>query len=77
MRSLASLAAVLFLGLSPDTTPAPSATVTPAPPPQMIDLRMLRYKISAGDLYSAESILETHRAESGEECSSLHGHCPR
>lgn len=65
MRRLAALAAVLFLGLSPDPTPTPSA---PAPtPPPMIDLRMLRYKISAGDLYSAESILETHRAESGED----------
>ena len=66
MRRLASLAAVLFLGLSPDTTPTPSP-VTPSAPPPMIDLRMLRLKISAGDLYSAESILETHRAESGED----------
>ncbi|HYX19492.1 MAG TPA: TlpA disulfide reductase family protein [Thermoanaerobaculia bacterium] len=65
MRRLAALAAVLFLGLSPDTTPTPPAT--PAAPPSMIDLRMLRFKISAGDLYSAESILETHRAESGED----------
>jgi thiol-disulfide isomerase/thioredoxin len=65
MRRLAALAAVLFLGLSPDTTPTPSAP--PPTPPPMIDLRMLRFKISAGDLYSAESILETHRAESGED----------
>jgi thiol-disulfide isomerase/thioredoxin len=65
MRRFAPLAAALVLGLAPDTTPSP----TPAPPapPPMMDLRMLRFKISAGDLYSAESILETHRAESGED----------
>jgi thiol-disulfide isomerase/thioredoxin len=33
----------------------------------MIDLRFIRYKISAGDLPSAESILEVHRAEKGED----------
>lgn len=67
MRSLAPLAAVLLLGLAPDPVPTPSPSATPAPPPTMLDLRMLRLKVSAGDLYSAESILETHRAESGED----------
>ncbi len=67
MRRLAALAAVLFLGLSPDPTPTPAPPVAPPAPPPMIDLRMLRFKISTGDLYSAESILETHRAESGED----------
>jgi thiol-disulfide isomerase/thioredoxin len=73
MRRLAALAAVLLLGLSPDATPTPPAGATPTPPPPMIDLRMLRFKISAGDLYSAESILETHRAESGEDGEYLLG----
>ena len=44
--------------------PAPSPAPTPAP---NIDVRMIRLKISAGDLSSAESILEVHRAELGED----------
>jgi thiol-disulfide isomerase/thioredoxin len=32
---------------------------------------MLRFKISAGDLPSAESILETHRAEKGDDAETL------
>jgi thiol-disulfide isomerase/thioredoxin len=40
---------------------------TPTPRPAMDDLRFLRMKISAGDLPSAESILEVHRAEKGED----------
>jgi len=65
MTRLAPLALALFLGLGPD--PSPTPTTTPAAPPAMIDLRFLRMKISAGDLYSAESILQTHRAEKGED----------
>jgi thiol-disulfide isomerase/thioredoxin len=66
MKSLAPVALVFLLGLAPE--PTPTAAPTPAPtPPQMIDLRFLRMKISAGDLYSAESILETHRSEKGED----------
>lgn len=65
MTRLAPLALVLTLGLAPD--PSPTPTAAPAAPPAMIDLRFLRMKISAGDLYSAESILETHRAEKGED----------
>jgi len=37
----------------------------------MTDLRFLRFKISAGDLPSAESILETHRAERGDDAETL------
>ncbi len=37
------------------------------------DVRMIRYKISAGDLPSAESILEAHRAEKGEDADYLLG----
>ena len=57
---------------SPATTPAPAAPV-PAPPPSDLDVRMIRLKISAGDLPSAESILEVHRAEKGEDGDYLLG----
>jgi peroxiredoxin len=46
---------------------APSPTPAPTPPPPNIDVRMIRLKISAGDLPSAESILEVHREEQGED----------
>jgi peroxiredoxin len=39
----------------------------------MDDLRFLRYKISAGDLPSAESILEVHRAAKGEDAEYVYG----
>src|SRR5262249_27010553 len=45
----------------------------PAAPPAVDDVRMIRYKISAGDLPSAESILEYHRAEKGEDGDYLLG----
>lgn len=51
----------------PALTPPPQ---TPAPPD---DVRMIRLKISAGDLPSAESILEVHRAEKGEDGDYLLG----
>jgi len=73
MRRLAPLAVVLVLGLAPEPTPSPAPAATPTPPASMIDLRMLRFKISAGDLDSAESILETHRAESGEDVEYVLG----
>src|SRR5262249_22935082 len=73
MRRLAPLAVVLALGLSPDTPPTPSPTPPPQQPPTMLDLRMLRFKISAGDLYSAESILEWHKAEKGEDAEYVLG----
>ena len=53
-------------------TPAPTpAHQPPAPAPD--DVRMIRLKISAGDLPSAESILEYHRAEKGEDGDYLLG----
>lgn len=52
---------------TPAQTPPPQA---PAPPD---DVRMIRLKISAGDLPSAESILEVHRAEKGEDGDYLMG----
>ena len=55
------------------TPPQPTpAQQTPAPPPAL-DVRMIRLKISAGDLPSAESILEYHRAEKGEDGDYLLG----
>jgi thiol-disulfide isomerase/thioredoxin len=60
--------------------PAAAAEQPPAqtPPPQTsappdLDVRMIRLKISAGDLPSAESILEVHRAEKGEDGDYLLG----
>ena len=54
------------------------AQLTPTPPPAApapadLDVRMIRLKISAGDLPSAESILEYHRAEKGEDGDYLLG----
>jgi peroxiredoxin len=51
----------------------PAPTPTPTPRPAMDDLRFLRYKISAGDLPSAESILEVHRAAKGEDAEYVYG----
>jgi thiol-disulfide isomerase/thioredoxin len=73
---LLSIAGVSALAQTPPPTPTPSpspaAGPAPAPtPPQMVDLRFLRFKISAGDLPSAESILETHRAEKGDDAEAL------
>lgn len=53
--------------------PSPPPATTPAPPPPPDAVRMIRYKISAGDLPSAESILEVHRAEKGEDNDYLMG----
>ncbi|HEY6930127.1 MAG TPA: TlpA disulfide reductase family protein [Thermoanaerobaculia bacterium] len=69
MNAAATSLAVLLAfavanAVAQEATPAP----TPAPtPPPNIDVRMIRYKISAGDLPSAESILEYHKREEGED----------
>jgi len=55
---------------APPTTPA-TTPVAPSSPPD--DVRMIRYKISAGDLPSAESILEYHEAEKGQDGDYLLG----
>ena len=77
LLGLAGVPALAQTGPSP-ATPVPAATPvaaqTPAAaatPPPMTDLRFLRLKISAGDLSSAESILETHRAEKGDDAEAL------
>ena len=45
-------------------SPSPAPSPTPVP---NIDVRMIRLKVSAGDLESAESILEYHRDEYGQD----------
>lgn len=65
----ALLAAVLAAAVSFAQQPSP----TPPARPEMLDLRFIRMKISAGDLPSAESILEVHRAEKGEDGEYLLG----
>jgi hypothetical protein len=72
MRAWRLLPLVFLLTLSAAAqTPPPQST--PAPPPPPDDVRMIRYKISAGDLPSAESILEYHKAEKGEDGDYLLG----
>jgi thiol-disulfide isomerase/thioredoxin len=56
-----SLSAAVF---AQESSPSPTPVPTPAP---NIDVRMIRLKLSAGDLLSAESILEYHKAEHGED----------
>jgi thiol-disulfide isomerase/thioredoxin len=53
----------------PQSPPAPA--VAPAPPPSPVS--GIRNKVSAGDLLSAESILEVHRAKNGEDGAHLVG----
>jgi len=68
------LALALAAAAAGQQTPAqpapPPPTPTPAPPD---DVRMIRLKLSAGDLPSAESILEVHRTEKGEDADYLMG----
>jgi thiol-disulfide isomerase/thioredoxin len=45
----------------------------PAPPTPPSPVSGIRNKIAAGDLLSAESILEVHRAENGEDAAYLSG----
>jgi len=76
MRVTRLLCLVVLLALPVGAqTPEPAATPapTPVPAPSLDDLRMIRYKISAGDLPSAESILESHKAEKGEDGEYLLG----
>jgi cytochrome c biogenesis protein CcmG/thiol:disulfide interchange protein DsbE len=56
---------------APATPGAPAAPPAPAPPPGPVNF--IRNKIAAGDLLSAESILEVHRAENGEDATWLTG----
>lgn len=66
----AILACALAAAAAAQQPPAPTTVPAPTPPD---DVRMIRFKISAGDLQSAESILEVHRAEKGEDADYLMG----
>jgi thiol-disulfide isomerase/thioredoxin len=72
LRLLAGLLSVLLtptsLLVAQNTTQPP---VEPTPPPSPV--AGIRNKISAGDLLSAESILEVHRATNGEDGQWLRG----
>jgi thiol-disulfide isomerase/thioredoxin len=70
IRALAALFMTASFALAQSTTPpsTPSAPAASAPPSVGI-----RNKISAGDLLSAESILEVHRAKNGEDGPWLTG----
>jgi thiol-disulfide isomerase/thioredoxin len=70
----AVLVCLLPLALRAQTPSAPSTPPAAAPTPAPnLDLRMIRMKISAGDLPSAESILEYHRQEVGEDGDYVQG----
>jgi thiol-disulfide isomerase/thioredoxin len=68
---MACLALDAVSGQQAQPTPTP-ALPQPAQP-TMDDLRGIRMKISAGDLPSAESILEVHRASKGEDAEYVMG----
>jgi len=72
MKRLLPVTALLLTCLTLSLLPAQQAQPTPTPQlpaaqPTMDTLRGVRMKISAGDLPSAESILEVHRANKGED----------
>lgn len=71
IRPLPPLVACVVSGIAlAQQPPVPS----PVPAPSAVDdVRMIRFKLSAGDLPSAESILEYHRAEKGEDGDYLLG----
>ncbi len=82
LATLAALSLAAVLGTrparsqaTPPATPAapavPASPATPATPPSPVS--SIRNKLSAGDLYSAESILEVHRAKVGADGAWLAG----
>jgi cytochrome c biogenesis protein CcmG/thiol:disulfide interchange protein DsbE len=77
-RAARVFVAVLLLSLvaaaAPAQAPAPAATapaIAPTPPPSPVS--GIRNKLSAGDLLSAESVLEVHREKNGEDGPWLQG----
>src|SRR5262245_62612256 len=67
----ALLAAGALTSTRAQTPPTPPAGATPATPTSPV--AAIRNKISAGDLLSAESILEVHREKNGEDGPWLQG----
>ena len=72
-----SLASGISTGQTPPPPSAPPAPAEPAPPPAPAPppnpVTFIRSKIAAGDLLSAESIVEVIRAENGEDATWLSG----
>src|SRR5712691_5354 len=64
---------LVFVCVLPAVAAAQQPPASSTPAPGDLDLRFIRMKISAGDLPSAESILEVHRAEKGEDSDYLLG----
>ena len=73
MKRLIPVTTLLLLASLPLPSQETVPTPTPTPRPEMLDLRFLRFKISAGDLPSAESVLEVHRASKGEDAEYVLG----
>ena len=53
--------------------PLPAISTEPAAEPPPSPVRAIRFKLSAGDLLSAESILEVHRQQHGEGSEWING----
>ena len=68
----AALAQVPATAPAQTTPPAAATPATPAAPPSPVS--SIRNKISAGDLLSAESILEVHKEKQGEDGPWLNGY---
>src|SRR5262252_1973636 len=70
-RMRRTLSAVFLFAGALSFAQTPSSPPPPAQPPSPV--QGMRNKIAAGDLLSAESILEQHRAENGEDAAYLSG----
>jgi thiol-disulfide isomerase/thioredoxin len=68
LSSLLTCVLSASVGAQPSSAPSPAPTaVAAATPAPNTDVRMIRMKLSAGDLPSAESILENHLREIGKD----------
>ena len=74
-RLALALALLLLAGVprmpQAQTAPPTPASAAPTPPPSPVS--GIRNKLSAGDLLSAESVLEVHREKNGEDGAWLQG----
>jgi thiol-disulfide isomerase/thioredoxin len=73
VTALLTICLALSAASGQQAQPTPTSAAPHPAPPAMDDLRGIRMKISAGDLPSAESILEVHRAEKGEDPEYVRG----
>lgn len=72
-RAVALRVALATVCLTAVAASAQAPTSTPAPAPVVSPVAGIRNKISAGDLLSAESILDAHREQHGEDGGYLVG----